>query len=288
MPEGPEVKTSAECLEEKLHGMDLIDVTMNDRAKGPYVRGGGFPGMDKLKKVCLRNIGFTKRGKKVIMYSRNQNQSHIRIIFGYGMDGRLIYEESKHSGFCFQFGRVIPQDNGVDLIIVDFELWFHDGRHMGLINATFSEEEYNFVMKHVGPDLMEGEVSYDLFKSIVTRKTRRNMRLAEFVMEQKYMSGVGNYVRAECLYRARLSPHRTLGSFSEEDLVVLYNSIINTLRESYESGGLTLRTYISPDNRIGTFKKVIYDNEFDPYGNTIQKFEDKKKRMVHWVPGIQI
>jgi formamidopyrimidine-DNA glycosylase len=38
--------------------------------------------------------------------------------------------------------------------------------------------------------------------------------LPEILMDQKMFSGIGNYIKSECLYRAKLNPHRTVNSIS--------------------------------------------------------------------------
>ena len=43
-------------------------------------------------------------------------------------------------------------------------------------------------------------------------------------MEQKVVCGVGNYARAEALWYAKISPHRTLFSLSEKDLQTLFHA----------------------------------------------------------------
>jgi formamidopyrimidine-DNA glycosylase len=283
MPEAPEIKSSCVCLSQKLDGKNIIGVQVNESSR--YHKSNGFPGMDKF--TTLNNIKFGKKGKKIIISSSNSDQSHIKLIFGYGMEGRLVYAPTKHTGVVFQLGHIV-QDSGIDLAVVEEELYFHDSRHMGHVNATYTQQEYDFVMKDVGPDLLDGEVQYPLFEDIVTRKTRLKMGLAEFLMEQKYMSGIGNYLRAEILYKAKLSPYRSLGSLSETDRIVLYNSIIEIIYGSYACGGLTIHTYISPDNTPGTFKIEVYGKDVDSYGNKVATFMDKKKRNVHWVPAVQI
>jgi len=244
--------------------------------------------MCHIQNTRIKNIMFTKKGKKIIMCSQNSDQHHIRTIFGYGMEGRLIYEETKHTGVRFDFGRVESQSDGIDLVIVEHELWFHDSRHFGHINTTTTQTEYDFVMKDVGPDLLDGEVSYDVFREIVNRKNVGRMRLAEFLLKQKYMSGVGNYIRAESLYRAKLSPYRLLSSLNETDQIMLYNGVIETIFEAYSCGGLTIHTYISPDNTEGTYKCRVYEQSVDSLKNPVEKFKDKEGRTVHWVPAVQV
>ena len=44
-------------------------------------------------------------------------------------------------------------------------------------------------------------------------------------MDQKIISGVGNYVKSGSLYESAIGPHRTIDSLSEEELKKLFNEI---------------------------------------------------------------
>ena len=40
-------------------------------------------------------------------------------------------------------------------------------------------------------------------------------------MNQKYLSGIGNYLKSEILYESKISPLRTLEFLSRQDLEIL-------------------------------------------------------------------
>lgn len=109
-------------------------------------------------------------------------------------------------------------------------------------------------------------------------------------MDQKVISGCGNYIKAEVLYRARLSPHRTVASLSTNDFAVLRQEIIAVMNESYHAKGATIKTYTTTDGDQGhaQFLFRVYGKSVDALGNTVVKEETLDGRTTHWVPNIQI
>ena len=107
-------------------------------------------------------------------------------------------------------------------------------------------------------------------------------------MEQKYFSGIGNYLRAEIMYRNKINPRKTLCSFTDSDIINLYNMIIKQMLIAYGSRGLTIKSYWDPEGNTGKCPLQVYNRKLDPFNNPIETFKDKSKRTVHWVPIVQI
>ena len=109
-------------------------------------------------------------------------------------------------------------------------------------------------------------------------------------MDQSVIAGVGNYIKAESLYLAKLSPHRTVESLSDDDLILLKQKIQEVMTESFASGGATIRTYKNFNGESGEYgdRFIVYNQKTDPVGNPVVKEQTKDKRKTHWVPNIQI
>ena len=84
-------------------------------------------------------------------------------------------------------------------------------------------------------------------------------------MDQKVISGIGNYLKAEALYRARIHPLATVGDLDDDDLEALRVASLTCIRQSYAAKGATLRDYRLPDGTPGeaTFEFLCYGNRYD-------------------------
>jgi len=62
------------------------------------------------------------------------------------------------------------------------------------------------------------------------------------------------------------------------------------LRESFQNGGATLRTYKNFDGTVGQYSSrfAVYNQKTDPDGNEVIKEKTDDGRTTHWVPSVQI
>jgi endonuclease-8 len=75
-------------------------------------------------------------------------------------------------------------------------------------------------------------------------RTLRDARFAKrslgaLLLDQGFVAGVGNYLRSDILFAARLHPARKLGALEPAERVRLGRAIYTTMRRAYETGGIT-------------------------------------------------
>jgi formamidopyrimidine-DNA glycosylase len=180
------------------------------------------------------------------------------------------------------------------------KIYFNDQRNFGTIKFVDGVDQLKSKLRKIGPDMLTEELSNEKFRKILTKHGRKT--LAEILMSQDIISGVGNYLKAEVLYLSRLSPHRMGGSLSNEEVDNLNQIIQKTIRDSYASGGSTLQTYVDMYGNTGDFNPrliyglgegdvcggfAVYKRTTDPLGNKVISEETKDKRTSWWVPSIQ-
>ena len=126
-----------------------------------------------------------------------------------------------------------------------------------------------------------------MFVNSLRRKDKKT--IVEALMDQSVVSGVGNYVKAEALYLAKISPHRTVSSLTNAELCDLNAAVRSVLVNSFESGGATLQSYQDFYGEVGdaTQRFAVYGRKADPEGREIIKEQTKDGRTTHWVPAVQ-
>ena len=105
-------------------------------------------------------------------------------------------------------------------------------------------------------------------------------------MNQKVVSGVGNYLKAEALYQAGISPHARCSEISDQRLEKLNEQIKKIIRLSYESGGATIKNYVNFNGEIGKYSRrfAVYNQQYDPDGKRVLKEKTLDGRTTYWVP----
>lgn len=270
MPEGPEVKITSEALNCELSGSYITDIVVT--AASRYKDTGIKNQYSLCYPVYVESV--YSKGKKIIISGIDSSGLNIMMVSALAMEGNWKLHTGKHAG--------------IELYLDNANvLYFHDTRHFGTFNICLDTAEYDFVMKDVGPDLLNDYVSFDEYNEVISNHRLGRKEICWFMMEQKYFSGIGNYILAEVLYESGILPTRTLSSLSYEDKYYLWENSCNILRASYKCGGLTIATYFSMDGTPGTYPCKVYGKKHDPYGNPVYTGTFTNGRTSHYVPEVQ-
>ena len=267
LPEGAEVRIIGESLAKKVSSRKVVGINV---LAGRYTKKP-LPGLDyATSNTPLDVVGVGVHGKFMYWITRND-------IFLYntlGMTGRWANEKSKHSRVEFQL------DGGESI-------YFEDQRNFGTLKFVVGRETLAAKLKSLGPDLLASPVADDDFIDRMRKKDKWD--ICKALMDQSVVAGVGNYVKAEALWRARISPHRPIEDTSNQELVMLKKCCQEVLHESYTSGGASIKTYTRPDGTLGQYSQrfAVYNQKVDPDGNNVIKEKTEDGRTTHWVPSVQ-
>jgi len=267
LPEGPEVKIIAESLAENISGLYLHSYEI---LSGRYKKKGDPSGFSTLSNLLpLRIIGAGCHGKFIFIILEDNSSIWCTL----GMTGGWKQELDSHSRvkFCTS-GR---------------DFYFSDVRNFGTLKFTQLKQDLISKLESLGPDMLSDDVDGEIFSERIKRKKRKT--IVEALMDQSIIAGVGNYLKSESLYYAKISPHRTCDSLSAEELIKLNKAIKTVIRASYLSGGATINSYSDFNGKIGEYSRrfAVYDQESDPEGRKVLKEKTKDQRSTFWVPEFQ-
>lgn len=216
----------------------------------------------------------TSRGKKIIFEFNENPTLQGRFVSSCGLDGRWTLEQSKYTTIVLCFG--------------DIYAFYEEIRIGGNFSiCNYPSPQYDHIFKDVGPDLMTDETRWEIFYPILKNPKTNHWTIYNFLMEQKFLSGDGNWLTAEVLYECRINPNRLKGNLSDLDITNLYQVNKRIIIEAYEKGGLTIKDYKDPLGQEGTYETKCYGRRFDPHGNPIIKEVGRNGRKMHYCPAIQ-
>jgi len=199
------------------------------------------------------------------------------------MSGYWCLEEDKYTKATFHFSEGDP-------------IHFCSVRSFSRSHALITEEDKVLFFKKVGPDLLRESISPELWLErmrtlTVKREGSKPFLICDALIEQKIFSGVGNYIRADAMYRAAIKPDRPVNDLSDDELERLRIATCNVIQESYKTEGYTIRDFKHVDGHPGCYVPDIYGRETDDLGNIVlrERFETSKhkNRTVWWVPAVQ-
>jgi formamidopyrimidine-DNA glycosylase len=207
MPELPEAERARRRLEQVL-GRKIVAVDDRDT----YVSRPHAPGEMAAALVGHRLVTAHRRGK--FLWAETDGGPSLGLHLG--MAGSLTVDEE-------------PAPRGWDRFALEFEgggrLALRDTRRLGraVLEPDFS---------HVGPDA--AEVGREEFRARVGRGTAP---LKARLLDQGVISGIGNLLADEILWRARLSPRRAPNTLTTEELDALRRAMRAAMRDAIRLGG---------------------------------------------------
>jgi formamidopyrimidine-DNA glycosylase len=207
MPELPEAERARRQLE-RVVGREIAAVDDSDT----YVCRPHAPGEMGAALVGHRLTTTHRRGK----FLWAETDGGPRLGLHLGMAGSLTVDEA-------------PAPRNWDRFALEFEdggrLALRDTRRLG---RAVLEPDF----RHVGPDA--AEVSREEFR---TRVARGTAPLKARLLDQGVISGVGNLLADEILWRARLGPRRVPNELTTEELDRLRRATRAALRDAIRLGG---------------------------------------------------
>ncbi len=287
MPEGVEVKISGELIKPLVQNKYVSRVCFNDDSRygGPDkpVAEGYLEFLDTFRKK--EDIGYIVSALKIVdvkckgkfMYWQFDNGWYMFCTFG--MTGQWSPTAGKHVCLTMK----LYDDEGKFSTV-----YFNDPRHFGTIKFVSSEKKLKEKLKELGWDPLSNSLDKWLpwLKSELASSKKP---IGQVLMDQSVFAGVGNYIRAEALYKAQMSPWRISNNLSVQNVEDLCKAIVDVMEESYKWQGATLLTYKDVYGNEGKYSSCfkVYGKSVDPSGNIIKSEPTPDGRTIHWCPGVQ-
>lgn len=232
MPELPEVETVKIGLSELIIGrrIESVELRFPGLIRGLGVAeftgaltGATFTGIDRRAKMLIIR---TSAGDLIV---------HLK------MSGRFIYCQNncideRHARAIFHL------DNG-------YQLRFADMRKFGFFRLVTGGAQPAPELSGLGPEPLD--LSLKQFKEMVFAKSGSARPIKLILMDQSFISGIGNLYADEILFAAKIHPARRAGSLTGEEVVELYRQIKRVLLKAIDNRGTTFDLYVDAEGRQG-------------------------------------
>jgi len=235
MPESAEVKLTAEYLNSVLENKVIFNWVFTS---GQYEEKSprGFDVFEKALPLLVQEVGC--KGKLIYFILHNEYQTFY-ILHSLRMSGRWQEMEDE---YCRWY---VTLDDCKTL-------WFRNPRCLATLEFTDDEKVFNGMMNKLGPDILTSEFNLPTWKQLVQK--HRNKNITSFLMDQHIISGCGNYIKAEALYYAGVSPLRKVGTLTDPESEKLFEGICIIPRMAYNYNGLSIQNYADKNGKKGTYE----------------------------------
>ena len=216
MPEGPEIRQSADQLAAVLNGETIQDLTF---------------GLPRLKKYTS-----TLRGQKLLKVT-----NHGKAMLCHFANHWSIYSHNQLYGVWYVTSRGnLPTTNR------SLRLALHTSAHSALLYSASdisiwqTEElaEHPF-LKKLGPDILDETLNWQSIGKRLTSSAFQKRALAALYLDQSFLAGIGNYLRSEILFTAGVNPWQRPIDLSKKQINQVARASLAVSIQSYKTRGIT-------------------------------------------------
>ncbi len=259
MPELPEVETIKEQLKNKIFQKNIVKAEVFDKI-----------GDSKIKALSGAKIVNILRRAKYLIIELDNKKKKSYLIAHLGMTGHFHYltkvqqtKEKMDECSRFAIAKFYLDDGAI--------LTYNNMRKFGFIKMA-TVEEFEKLDQDLGPEPLSKEFTAEKFKKMLEKK--KNSRIKTLLMDQHFLSGLGNIYAQEALYYAEIRPERIVKSLSTNEIEKLHREIVGILKKAIEHKGSTVDNYSHMEG-AGDFQNylVVYQKDKCPKGHPIKREE---------------
>ena len=273
MPELPEVEIVRQSLNKKIKGRVIHKVLVKNR----NLR---FKINSKFEKH-LQN----KKIKKINRFSKYLIlifEDETGFIVHLGMSGtiHLINKNKKNflTNASFYLAPLLPKKhNHIEIQFDKIKFIYNDPRRFGFFLIFNNIKELKSKFSHLGPEPFSKEFNVEYIANYFKKKEKN---IKNFLLDQKFVSGIGNIYASEILFLSKINPLKKAKKLTLNDHKKLYYYSKLILKKAIKRGGSSIRDFKNISGKKGSFQKKfnVYQREnlkclkFNCSGIIIKKF----------------
>ena len=254
MPELPEIEIVKRSLFKKINGAKIVNVKINNKNLR-YKITDALP-----KKLINKKIlKISRRSKYLIFHFKNK-----LLLAHLGMSGKFLIIKSKDkkmfkTSFYYDLD-ILAKHNHIHFILNNgLELIYNDVRRFGFFklfeNIKLKEITY---LKKLGPEPFSVLFCIKYVQKFIKN---RKKNIKNLLMDQTFVSGLGNIYVNEALFLSKIHPLRQCSNLERKSIKNLIYNIRKVLKIAINQGGSSIRDFKNVYGKSGNFQQF-----FNVYG----------------------
>ena len=265
MPELPEVEVVKRSLANKAQNSIVKTIKINDgRLRYKIDR-------NHIRKIIGLKIEKITRRSKYLLFYFNKN---IVMLVHLGMTGKFFFLDRTNTKYKTSFYYNIDEekDKKHDRVIFNLsnnqKLIYNDVRKFGFIKFLNKDQlNENLHLKKLGPEPLHKKYTFNYFKKCTLGKNRA---IKETLMNQEFVSGLGNIYTNEILFFSKIKPTKKTKDLSNKDIKKVIKFTKKILFKAIKLGGSSIKDFSSDNGKKGLFQQY-----FSVYGRKGEKCFNK-------------
>ena len=254
MPELPEVEIVRQSLSKNIIGKKINKVLVRNRNLRLKLR---YSFENKLKGRLITKI--RRFSKYIIIELDNKSYCIVHL----GMSGTIhIIDNKKKNSFTntsFYHSPNLPKKhNHVEFFFNNKKLIYNDPRRFGFFQLIKNKINLKKRFKNFGPEPFNKEFNLNYLTKYLKKK-KKNIK--SFLLDQKFVSGIGNIYASEILYFSKVHPLKSAKNLTRSECEKIIINSKKVLNNAILKGGSSIRDFKNTLGDLGQFQK-----EFKVYG----------------------
>ena len=235
----------------------------------------------KVKKVIIRNKNlrikisndFKKflENKKIDKVSRFSKYLIIHLsskkfcLIHLGMSGtiHLINNRKKNNltNLSFYNSPILPKKhNHIEIIFDKFRIIYNDPRRFGFFQIIENTDNLKKRFAYLGPEPFQSKFNLEYFQKFIKSK---NKCIKDLLIDQKFVSGIGNIYASEILFMSRINPNKKIKFLNTKECTQIMINSKKVLLNAIQKGGSSIRDFKNTDGNKGSFQDnfKVYQRE---------------------------
>jgi len=251
MPELPEIEIVKQSLDKNIKFEKIKKVVVRNRSLRFKI--------PKNFEIVLKNKIINKisrKSKYLILHLED-----IYCVIHLGMSGtiHLINRKNfnKNTNTSFYNPPNLPlKHNHIEFFLKKYQLIYNDPRRFGFFKL-FKKKDLSDFFKHVGPEPLNNKFNVNYISNYFINK-KKNVK--SFLLDQKFVSGIGNIYASEILFYCKINPFKEVKYLTKLDIKKIKYFSKFVLNKAIKKGGSSIRNFRNVSGRNGK-----YQNEFKVY-----------------------
>jgi len=252
MPELPEVEVVKQSLDRKIKFQKINKVVIRNRnLRFKVPKKFGF----FLKNKTINKI--RRKSKYLIFYLNNKTFFIIHL----GMSGTIHLVNNKNydnTNTSFYGSVNLPlKHNHIFIFFNKYQFIYNDPRRFGFVKFLKNEKKLNTFFKRIGPEPLNKNFNTNYIYKYLRGK-KKNIK--NFLLDQKFVSGIGNIYASEILYYSKIDPCKKAKKINKNEIKKIKYFSGFVLKKAIKNGGSSIKNFLNIRGKSGN-----YQNEFKVY-----------------------
>ena len=256
MPELPEIEIVKRSLFKMINKAKIIDIKVNNKNLRYKI-----PNSFSKHLIDEKILKISRRSKYIIFHFKKK-----LLLAHMGMSGKLLLMGSRDNTIfktSFRYDSNILQNHNHIYFILNngLVLVYNDVRRFGFFKLYNTTQLNKIIfLKKLGLEPFSKKFNIKYFEKFVQNR-KRNIK--NLLMDQTFVSGLGNIYVNEALFMSKIYPLRICSSLNRKEIENLIFYIRKILRFSISKGGSSIRDYRNILGKNGSFQQFfsVYGQE---------------------------